>query len=97
MIEEEHLIGEELVNYFTNIFTSVQPTDFEPILQGIEKKVTPSMNSNLTWEFTADEVEQALKQMKPLLAPDRMVCHQFFINLVGILLGRRLLQLLSLS
>ena len=54
MIKEEHLIGEELVNYFTKIFTLAQPTDFEPILQGIEKKVTPSMNSNLTWEFIAD-------------------------------------------
>ena len=69
VIEEEHLIGEKLVNYFTKIFTLAQPTDFEPILQGIEKKVTPSMNSDLTREFTADEVEQALKQMKPLSAP----------------------------
>ena len=68
MIEEEHLIGEELVNYFTKIFTSAQPTDFELILKGIEQKVTPSMNSDLTKEFMADEVEQALKQMKPLLA-----------------------------
>ena len=66
-IEEEHLIGEELVNYFTKIFTSAQPTDFELILKGIEQKVTPSMNSDLTKEFMADEVEQALKQMKPLL------------------------------
>ena len=28
------------------------------------------MNSNLTREYTADEVEFALKQMKPLTAPD---------------------------
>ena len=53
-IEKEHLIGEELVNYFTKLFTLAQLTNFEPILQGIEKKVTPSMNSNLTLEFIAD-------------------------------------------
>jgi len=69
VIEEEHLIGEELVNYFTKIFTLAQPTNFEPILKGIEQKVTPSMNSDLTREFIVDEVEQALKQMKPLSAP----------------------------
>lgn len=68
MIEEEHLIREELVNHFAKIFTSAHPTEFELILQGIEQKVTPSMSSDLTREFTADEVEQALKQMKPLLA-----------------------------
>ena len=69
VIEEKHLIGEELVNYFTKIFTLAQPTDFEPILKGIEQKVTPSMNSDLTREFIANEVEQALKQMKPLSSP----------------------------
>ena len=53
-IEEEHLIGEESVNYFTKLFTSAHLTNFELILQGIEKKVTPSMNSNLTWEFIAN-------------------------------------------
>ena len=54
VIEEENMIGDELVNYFTNIFTSAQPTNFELILKGIELKVTPGMNSELTQEFTAE-------------------------------------------
>lgn len=54
VIEEENMIGDELVNYFTNIFTSAQPTNFESILKGIELKVTPGMNSKLTQEFTAE-------------------------------------------
>ncbi|KAL4626285.1 hypothetical protein ACB092_05G085100 [Castanea dentata] len=68
VIKDENMIGDELVNYFTKIFTSAQPTNFDPILKGIELKVTPGMNSELILEFTVEAVEQALKQMKPLLA-----------------------------
>lgn len=54
---------------FKYIFSSVALIDFNQILQGIETKVTPQMNVDLTREFAAAEVEQALKQMKPLSAP----------------------------
>lgn len=47
------MIGDELVNYFTKIFTSAQPTNFDLILKGIEPKVIPGMNSKLIREFTA--------------------------------------------
>lgn len=47
------MIGDELVNYFTKIFTSAQPTNFDLILKGIELKVIPGMNSKLIREFTA--------------------------------------------
>lgn len=53
VIKEENMIGDELVNYFTNIFTSAQPTNFDLILKGIEPKVIPGMNSKLIREFTA--------------------------------------------
>ena len=65
----EKQIGEAMVDYFKQIFTSTMPSSFDQILQGIDKKVTPAMNADLTREFTADEVEFALKQMKPLTAP----------------------------
>lgn len=53
VIKEESMIGDELVNYFTKIFTSAQPTNFDLILKGIESKVIPGMNSKLIREFTA--------------------------------------------
>ena len=69
MVADEKQIREALVDYFKQIFTSTMPSNFDQILQGIDTKVTPAMNANLTREFTADEVELALKQMKPLTAP----------------------------
>ncbi|XP_075656653.1 uncharacterized protein LOC142626825 [Castanea sativa] len=68
--EEEKKIGEAMVNYFKQLFTSTTPSNFDQILQGIEAKVTPSMNVDLTCEFTAEEVERASKQMKPQTAPE---------------------------
>ena len=70
VVEEDKKIGEAMVNYFKQLFTSTAPSSFDQILQGIETKVTPSMNVDLTSEFTAEEVEKALKQMKPLTAPE---------------------------
>ena len=69
VIEEEQRIGHELVSYFSELFTSAAPSNSEFILQGIDRKVTPEMNMELTKEYTACEVEVALKQMKPILAP----------------------------
>ena len=57
------------MGYFKNIFTSTTPSNFDQILQGIEPKITPSMNDDLIHDFTAYEVEQALNQMKPLTTP----------------------------
>jgi len=45
------------VGYFKNIFTSTTPSNFDQILQGIEPKITPSMNDDLIHDFTAYEVE----------------------------------------
>ena len=66
MLEETKQIGETFVDYFKNIFTSTTPSNFDQILQGIEPKITPSMNDDLIHDFTTYEVEQALNQMKPL-------------------------------
>ena len=41
------------------------------------------MNSTLTQEYTAEEVEHALKHMKPLSAPALTICLQPFINPFG--------------
>ena len=86
-VEGEQQIGEVMVDYFKHIFTSTAPTECNRILQGIETKVTPQMNAELTSEFAAIEVEQALKQMRPLSAPgpDGMspIFFKSFWNTVG--------------
>lgn len=68
-MEEKQKVGEVLVEYFKDLFTPTNPSNFESILHGIESKVTPTMNAELTREFKAEEVEQALTQMKPMAAP----------------------------
>lgn len=57
------------MNISRTYFTPTNPSNFESILHGIESKVTPTMNAELTREFKAEEVEQALTQMKPMAAP----------------------------
>ena len=69
MVKDEQKIGEAFVHYFQSIFQLANPVGFDPILQGIEPKVTTQMNADLTRPFTAMEVEKALKQMKPMTAP----------------------------
>jgi len=74
VVTDDKHIEEALVDYFKQIFSSTMPSSFDQILQGIDTKVTPAMNADLTREFTANEVELVLKQMKPLttLGPDGM-------------------------
>ena len=87
-VEGEQQIGEVMVDYFKHIFTSTAPTECNRILQGIETKVTPQMNAELTSELAVVEVEQALKQMRPLSAPglDGMspIFFKSFWNIVGL-------------
>ena len=52
-----------------NLFTSNGPDRLEEVIDLIPEVVTAEMNASLTSEFTALEVEVALKQMAPLKAP----------------------------
>lgn len=69
IIEEEKQIGDAFLGYFSTLFQSGTSSTSGLILQGIEPKVTQQMNDELTWPFITVEVEQALKQMKPMTAP----------------------------
>ena len=63
-----------VVDYYSNLFQSSNPTEFSEILEAVQHKVSPTMNQNLTKDFNACEVLLALKQMFPLkvLGPDGM-------------------------
>lgn len=69
VVEDKQKIGEMMASYFSELFTTAAPSDLDPILQGIERKVTPQMNQELTREYTTSDVEVALKQMKSISAP----------------------------
>ena len=67
-------IWDTIVDFYTNLFTSNRPDHLEEVIDVIPEVVTAEMNASLTSEFTALEVEVALKQMAPLKAagPDGM-------------------------
>ena len=99
--EDEEIIGGIVLDYYTDLFTSNNPTGFDEILEAVQPRVTSSMNQKLTMEFTADEVNVALKQMYPLKAPrlDGMP-HLFFQHFwpkIGDVVTRTILDFLNLG
>ena len=46
--------------YFTNIFTSSNPSGFDDVLNVMLLTVTPKMNAGLLRPYTAEEVHKAL-------------------------------------
>ena len=57
------------LNYFSSIYQSDQPSQFSPITDAIERRVTKETNNSLLKEFHPDEVQQALHQMHPTKSP----------------------------
>ena len=70
-IEKPNEVEHEFCNYFTNLFTSTQPSQDQiaEALEGINLRVSASMNESLGEPFTAEEVLEALSQMCPRKAP----------------------------
>ena len=67
--EEEDEIKRVFVKYYSELFSSSNPTDFTEILEAIQPKVSQQMNEQLIKEFQPNKVHKALKQMYPLKAP----------------------------
>ena len=80
-------VADNIVGFYTRLFTSERPTTDHGILEVIQPIVTKEMNSNLTRDFTKQEVDLALKEMAPLKAsgPDGMppLFFQSFWPLIG--------------
>lgn len=69
-IKEENHIGILLVQYYSNLFTSSNPTKLEPILEEVVPKLLGEMNEELLRPFKSNKVKDALKQMDSGTAPD---------------------------
>ncbi|KAL3839206.1 hypothetical protein ACJIZ3_023797 [Penstemon smallii] len=64
-------IEKVIVDYFSDIFTSSQPSEFELdlVLRALRSRVSFEDNQYLLQPYTADEVTQALFSMYPLKSP----------------------------
>ena len=92
-VEDVDQIGQTFVHYFEELFTTSKPKVEQEMLDAIQPKVTARMNSILTREFQAMEVEKALKQMHPLTAPGPdgmppLFYHHFWPTVKSMEIGR---------
>ena len=73
--------------FLVSLFTSSQPRNFSDIMDVVQPSVTEDMNTQLLRPFLREEVEVAIKEMKPTTAPgpDGMppLFYQSFWSLIG--------------
>ena len=62
-------IAEILIDYFQDLYTSVNQVSCDAATESIEKVINSNLNNQLAQEFTAWEVQKAIKEMAPLKAP----------------------------
>lgn len=65
--EEE--VVDEISGYYSNLFTSVDASNWEDKLHGIPATVTEAMNSSLIKPVEDEEIRQAVFSMNPTKAP----------------------------
>lgn len=58
------MIGDLIVNFYSNLFSSANPTMFDEVLHGVEPRVSQEMNEKLLQPFHAFEVHLALMQLE---------------------------------
>lgn len=61
--------GNIAINFYRDLFTSLNPHDLESIFKGFRPKVTESMNSHLTRQVSDNEIKQAAFSIKGSSAP----------------------------
>ena len=71
-MEGENNVGELLNDFYSSLFSSSYPTEFNEVLEGVESRVTQEMTADLLRPFMASAVQAALGQMKAntALGPD---------------------------
>ena len=67
--EDKERVEGIIMDYFTSIYRSNQPTSFEASISAISNKVSTDMNMKLIADFRAEEVWSVLKQMHPTKSP----------------------------
>ena len=99
--EDMRKVEEIVVNYYSNLFSSSNPSEFTELIEAVEPKVSQDMNNMLTRDFKGAEVKAALNQMYLLKAPspDDMlpVFFQHFWATVGNEVVKTVLDFLNLG
>lgn len=62
-------MGEVAIAFFSDLYKSSTPADFQQIFNGFQAKVTTTMNDQLIQPVTKEEVEEAVFSIKPSSAP----------------------------
>ena len=91
--EDMRKVEEIVVNYYSNLFSSSNPSELTELIEAVEPKVSQDMNNMLTRDFKGAEVKAALNQMyllKALSPDDMLLC---FFNTSGQQLAMRWLKL----
>lgn len=68
-MEEEGRISDLLNGFYSSLFSSSSPMEFDAVLDCVEPRVTREINESLTRPFVASEVQVALAQMKADTSP----------------------------
>lgn len=58
-----------ITTYYSNLFSSSSPTDFDEAAKGLDAVITDDMHESLELEPSADEIRTATFQMHPTKAP----------------------------
>lgn len=58
-----------IVQYFSNIFSTSNPSGFTEVLSGVGRSVTQAMNNILTTDVTVEEIKLVVFQMEASKAP----------------------------
>ena len=61
--------GNIAVEFYRDLFMSSNPSDMEPLFEGFQAKVTPSMNEMMTKPVSTDEIRVAAFGVKGSSAP----------------------------
>ena len=99
--EDPRVIETIAIDYFSTLFTTLNPSNWEELNEVIEPVVSNTMNDLLTRDFQPSEVVHSLNQMHPTSAPspDGMppLLYQTFWPLVGDCVTKSVLDFLNLG
>jgi hypothetical protein len=68
-VTDNNEIQDAFMDYFTNIFTSTNPSNFAEAMTGVANRVKPHMHDVLNKDFTTEEISHAVHQLKGNSAP----------------------------